>query len=129
MREVVTGGVRAWLRLEGAVALVLSVWLYLILGGNVWLLVPLVLLVDVSMVGYVLGPRVGAVTYNTLHTWAPGLVLLGLGAWTREDAFAVAGAILTAHVGMDRVFGYGLKYPTSFADTHLGRIGRPHETA
>ncbi|HET8568702.1 MAG TPA: DUF4260 family protein [Candidatus Limnocylindria bacterium] len=25
---------------------------------------------------------------------------------------------------MDRLFGYGLKYPTSFSDTHLGRIGR-----
>ena len=75
--------------------------------GNPWLLVPLVLAVDVSMVGYLANPRVGAVTYNALHSWLPGL-----------------GAILVAHVGMDRLLGYGLKYPTSFADTHLGRIGR-----
>jgi hypothetical protein len=25
---------------------------------------------------------------------------------------------------MDRALGYGLKLPTSFQDTHLGRIGR-----
>jgi hypothetical protein len=35
-----------------------------------------------------------------------------------------AGAILVAHSGMDRMAGYGLKLPTSFKDTHMGRIGR-----
>jgi hypothetical protein len=25
---------------------------------------------------------------------------------------------------MDRTSGFGLKYPTAFGDTHLGRIGR-----
>jgi hypothetical protein len=35
-----------------------------------------------------------------------------------------AGAALLAHIGGDRLLGYGLKYPTSFQDTHLGRIGR-----
>jgi len=34
--------------------------------------------------------------------------------------------IWTAHIGFDRVQGYGLKYPTAFSDTHLGRIGRPN---
>jgi len=38
--------------------------------------------------------------------------------------FAIAGAVLVAHVGMDRAAGYGLKLSTSFHDTHLGRIGR-----
>jgi hypothetical protein len=32
--------------------------------------------------------------------------------------------VLLAHVGMDRALGYGLKLPTDFRDTHLGRIGR-----
>jgi hypothetical protein len=35
----------------------------------------------------------------------------------------MAAVLLVAHVGMDRAFGYGLKYPTAFQDTHLGRIG------
>jgi Domain of unknown function (DUF4260) len=121
---VVTGAVRALLRLEGGVALVLAVVLYLTQGGNAWLLVPLILAVDVSMVGYLAGPRTGAVTYNLLHSWVPGLIVIGLGWWLASAALVMTGAILTAHVGMDRLFGYGLKYPTAFADTHLGRIGR-----
>jgi hypothetical protein len=28
-----------------------------------------------------------------------------------------------AHVGFDRMLGYGLKYGTGFGDTHLGRKG------
>ena len=27
-------------------------------------------------------------------------------------------------IGIDRALGYGLKFPTAFGDTHLGRIGR-----
>jgi Domain of unknown function (DUF4260) len=36
-------------------------------------------------------------------------------------AMAVA-LIWFAHIGMDRTVGYGLKYPTSFKDTHLQRV-------
>jgi hypothetical protein len=30
--------------------------------------------------------------------------------------------IWTAHIGVDRLLGFGLKYPTRFQDTHLQRI-------
>jgi hypothetical protein len=36
----------------------------------------------------------------------------------------VLALIWAAHVGFDRMLGYGLKYPTAFGDTHMGRIGR-----
>ena len=121
---MVTGAVRSLLRLEGGAALLLAGAFYLAQGGSAWLLVPLILAVDLSMVGYLASPRVGAVTYNLLHNWVPGLLLLGLGWWLENGALLTAGAVLAAHVGMDRLFGYGLKYPTSFAETHLGRIGR-----
>jgi hypothetical protein len=32
--------------------------------------------------------------------------------------------IWLAHIGFDRMLGYGLKYQSGFGDTHLGRIGR-----
>jgi Domain of unknown function (DUF4260) len=32
------------------------------------------------------------------------------------------GLIWLAHIGIDRVLGYGLKYPTGFKDTHLSRV-------
>jgi hypothetical protein len=33
--------------------------------------------------------------------------------------------VWAAHIGFDRGLGYGLKYPSAFGDTHLGRIGKP----
>jgi hypothetical protein len=36
----------------------------------------------------------------------------------------LAGTILLGHSSLDRVLGYGLKYPDSFQNTHLGVIGR-----
>ena len=32
--------------------------------------------------------------------------------------------ILFAHISMDRIFGYGLKFNDSFFNTHLGKIGK-----
>jgi hypothetical protein len=84
----------------------------------------LLLVPDLSAVGYLRGPRLGAFTYNVVHNWALGLVVLGIGLATNVVSVAIAGAVLIAHVGMDRAVGYGLKLPTSFQDTHLGRMGR-----
>jgi len=122
--HAVRGLPRLLLRVEGAAALVAGAALYLHLGGGILWLVPLLLVVDVSMAGYLAGPRVGAVVYNAAHNWALGLAVLGLAWWLAAPALALAGAILVAHTGMDRLAGYGLKYPTSFGDTHLGRIGK-----
>lgn len=120
---MVTGAVRTLLRLEGGAVLALVVAIYFAQGGSPWLFVPLVIAVDLSMIGYLAGPRVGAATYNLLHSWVPGAVLIMLGFSLTNGTATIAGTVLAAHVGMDRLFGYGLKYPTAFADTHLGRIG------
>ena len=115
---------RTWLRLEGAAALAAGIALYGWLGAPWLAVLPLLLVPDISMVGYLRGPRLGALTYNLFHNWAIGLAVLGLGLASGIGAVSVAGAILIAHVGMDRALGYGLKLPTSFQDTHLGRIGK-----
>jgi hypothetical protein len=36
---------------------------------------------------------------------------------------AAIGAVFVAHSGMDRLARHGLKLPSSFKDTRLGRIG------
>lgn len=118
------GAVRTWLRLEGLAAFAAGLALYVASGGNWLFIVPLILLPDISAAGYLVGPRVGAFTYNALHTWVPGIVTLGIGVWLASSTVVMAAAILIAHVGMDRAAGYGLKLPTSFQDTHLGRMGR-----
>jgi len=70
------------------------------------------------------GSRPGAITYNLVHNLAMALIVLAIGWFAAIAPLALAGAILVAHVGMDRSLGYGLKLPTDFKDTHLGRIGR-----
>ena len=124
LRGMTEGAVRAWLRIEGLVAFGAGLGLYAMSGGNWLLLVPLLLVPDLSAAGYLLGRPVGTFTYNLLHTWAPGLIVLGLSVALSAPALQIVAAILIAHVGMDRAVGYGLKLPTSFQDTHLGRIGR-----
>jgi uncharacterized protein DUF4260 len=119
-----TGAVRTWLRLEGLAAFVIGVALFGSSGGNWLFLIPLLLLPDVSAIGYLAGLRIGTFTYNLVHNWVPGFVTLGIGVWLASPAVMLAAAILIAHVGMDRAVGYGLKLPSSFHDTHLGRMGR-----
>ena len=121
----VTGQPRVWLRAEGVVAAVVGIAAWGALnGGNVLWLILGVLAVDISMVGYLAGPRLGALTYNVAHNWATALVVLLAGFVSTTPPLELCGIVLLVHVGVDRALGYGLKYPTSFQDTHLGRIGR-----
>lgn len=120
-----TPWVRWWLRAEGVSAVGLGWVAWSSVGGELLWFIPLLLVPDISMVGYLRGPHLGAITYNLAHNWLTGGVVLGLGAWLAVTPLVLAGAVLVAHTGLDRLFGYGLKYPTSFQDTHLGRIGKP----
>jgi hypothetical protein len=116
------GTVGFWLRAEGLAALVAGLALYGALGGQWLLALPLLLAPDLSALGYLGGTRIGAFTYNLVHNWAIGLAALGLGIRLDATPLLLLGAILVAHVGMDRLAGYGLKYPTFFKDTHLQRV-------
>lgn len=112
------------LRIESVAVFAAGVVTYLALGGPLILLLPALLAPDLSAVGYLAGPRVGAIIYNAVHNFALAVLLLAAG-WVIETPWlAPAGAIVAAHVGMDRALGYGLKLASGFGDTHLGRIGR-----
>ncbi len=115
---------RGWLRLEAFVVGLVGAVLYARLGGDWIWFVPAFLLVDVSAVGYLRGPRLGALTYDAAHNWAVGFAILGVGLAADLPLVALAGSVLIAHVGLDRTLGYGLKLGSGFKDTHLGRIGR-----
>ena len=116
--------IRPWLRAEGAAAFAAGLAGFLFLGLPWWAFALLLLVPDVSMVGYLRGPRAGAIVYNVVHDLATGVTIAGVGLAIGSVPLAAAGAILVAHSGMDRLAGYGLKFPDSFHDTHLGRIGR-----
>ena len=115
--------IRPWLRVEGLAIFAAGLTGFLYLGLPWWAFVLLLIVPDISMAGYVGGPRVGAIVYNLAHDLAAGVAIAGLGLATGSVPIAAAGAILVAHSGMDRAAGYGLKLPSSFKDTHLGRIG------
>ena len=118
----VGGAPRVWLRIEGLAILALAVWLYA-RGGHSWVLFAVLFFApDASFAGYLGGPRVGAAAYNALHGYV-GPALLAAASLAMGAAPAVA-LVWAAHVGFDRALGYGLKYPSGFGDTHLGRIGR-----
>jgi hypothetical protein len=117
-------GVASILRAEHLALIVAGVVVYLANGGMLILLVPLLLAPDLSMAGYLGGPRLGAVTYNAVHNLVLALAALGIGWWFGVGWLVLLGAVLIAHVGGDRALGYGLKLPSDFRDTHLGRIGR-----
>jgi hypothetical protein len=118
--------IRPWLRAEGLATFGAGLAGFLFLGLPWWAFVLLLIVPDLSMVGYTRGPRVGAIVYNLAHDVATGVAIAGLGLAIGSVPVAAAGAILVAHSGMDRMAGYGLKFPSSFKDTHLGRIGRGH---
>lgn len=107
------------LRLEGAFVLLAAGVGYAFLGAPWWLFVVLLLAPDVFMAGYLAGPRLGALVYNAGHTYAVPMAL-GAVAFGLDHALTGAVALIwTAHVGMDRALGYGLKHPSGFHDTHL----------
>jgi hypothetical protein len=117
-------GVKAILRLEGAAALAAAVALYAHAGLSWPLFALLILAPDLSMFAYLIGPRAGAAAYNLVHTYALGVPLALAGYFLASPIGLALGLIWIAHIGMDRMLGYGLKYASGFRDTHLGRIGR-----
>ena len=123
MHTPVSGTPRLLLRLEGLVVLVASIAAYAAIDGS-WTLFALLLLVpDLAMIGYLSGPRVGAITYNAVHTYAaPALVGVLAYAGLLEGGWRYC-LIWIAHIAMDRALGFGLKFSSAFADTHLGVAG------
>jgi hypothetical protein len=120
----VSGAPRLWLRLEGTVLLTGSIVAYAGTHQSWWLFALLVLVPDVAIAAYLRGNRVGAHLYNLAHATPVPATLLVIG-WSQHRAIIVGvGLVWTAHIGLDRLMGYGLKYGDHFQHTHLGCLGR-----
>jgi hypothetical protein len=110
------------LRLEGLALFVGALVVYFDQGFGWLALLILFLAPDLSFAGYLAGPRIGAWAYNTLHTTVGPIALAAVGVVSDTDWCVQLALIWLAHIGLDRVLGYGLKYPTAFKDTHLNRV-------
>lgn len=124
MSGATAGTVRLILRLEGLCVLLAAAAAYSRSGFG-WNTFALFFLVpDVSFLGYLAGPKVGAISYNLAHSYVGAVACLAAGTLLPAPALLCAGIIWCAHIGFDRALGYGLKYSAGFGFTHLGRIGR-----
>ncbi|MBX2980634.1 MAG: DUF4260 domain-containing protein [Flavobacteriales bacterium] len=100
-----------------------------------WIYLLLLLGPDISMLGYLVSSRVGAVAYNLFHHKGLAMLFLAAGlasfvsepfmrGGAMEQNLILVGLILYGHASMDRIFGYGLKFGDNFHHTHLGWIGK-----
>jgi hypothetical protein len=96
--------------------------LYFDAGYGWLLLVVLFLAPDLSMLGYAAGPRIGTLAYDVVHTYVGPIALGVMGVLGGSELAIQLALIWTAHIGLDRLLGYGLKYPTGFKDTHMQRV-------
>jgi len=113
------------LRLEGLAVAAVSALLYARTGAHWWLFAALWLLPDLSMLGYLLSPCIGARIYNAYHNYVPAAVLALCALVLRTHGLLLQIALIWAnHIGVDRMLGYGLKYAEGFGWTHLGRLGK-----
>lgn len=110
------------LHFEGLAVLLLSVYFYSYLEFSWLLFIILLFAQDISMVGYLVNNKVGTIMYNIVHTYSLPIGLIFLGILITKPFILAIGLIASAHIGMDRMIGFGLKYPTGFKHTHLDRI-------
>lgn len=110
------------LKLEEFFELGLAIYLFSQLDYDWWWFLVLILTPDIGMLGYLVNPKVGAFTYNLFHHKGIAIAIYLLGTYLGDQMLMLIGVILFGHSAMDRFFGYGLKYPDSFKNTHLGRI-------
>ena len=110
------------LRLEGLAVVAAAVVLYFHEDFGWILFVALILAPDLSFAGYAFGPKVGAIAYDTVHTEFFAVALGTVGVVADSSAATKIALIWLAHIGADRLLGYGLKYPTAFKDTHFSRV-------
>ena len=113
---------RILLHLEGFAAMVVACALYGHYHFSLTWFAAAFLVPDLGMIGYLVGRKVGAASYNAVHTYLVPLAFLALVVLTGHRNLMWMPLVWIAHIGFDRALGYGLKYGDSFNSTHLGRV-------
>lgn len=110
------------LHLEGAALFALSFSIYYRNGYRWWLFAALFLLPDVFMLGYLVNLKWGSSLYNLVHTLTGPVIVVLFCLYRMDLSLLPCALIWAAHIGFDRMLGFGLKYPTLFKDTHLQHV-------
>jgi len=118
----VTGKPLLWLRAEGLTLFATALLLYSATHQRWWLVPAVILVPDLFMLGYIGGSRIGAAVYNVGHSYPlPALTSLA-GLAGHHPLVLALGLVWLAHIGMDRMAGFGLKYDSGFQRTHLSGL-------
>lgn len=112
------------LKVEELAQFILGIFLFSQLDFAWWWFPALILLPDIGMIGYAFNTQIGALIYNIFHNKGIAIAVYLAGMFLSNPILSLIGIILFSHSAMDRIFGYGLKYPDSFKNTHLGKIGK-----
>jgi hypothetical protein len=115
-------GPKLWLHLEGFAVLATAVILYAQYNYSWWLFAALILAPDLAMVGYLANARIGGIVYNIFHNYLVVLAFLQIAYFTASPLAWAIGFIWMAHIGLDRLTGYGLKYDDQFKHTHMDEV-------
>lgn len=109
-------------RLENGMTFALCFYIYIQLGFPIWLFFVLLLVPDMTMIGYALNEKIGAIVYNVGHSFTLPLLFTLFSFYFSNDYLLLISIIWIAHIFMDRLFGFGLKYQESFKNTHIQRL-------
>jgi hypothetical protein len=113
---------RLLLHIEGAAVLLAAcIFYHQVHGSWIWFAV-LFLAPDFFMLGYLANKKVGALVYNLAHTYTAPVLVFSILWFSGATSYFWLTLIWLAHIGWDRLIGYGLKYETAFKDTHLQRV-------
>lgn len=93
-----------------------------LLGLSWWVWALLFFAPDISMLGYLINTRIGAVCYNIFHHKGIAIIVIAIGYIMNVEISLTIGILLFAHSSFDRIWGYGLKYEDNFKNTHLGML-------
>lgn len=112
------------LRLEGFTVFVLALAIYWHQSFSWALFWSTILLPDLALLGYLVNSKVGAIAYNITHSKLLPCALALVSVANGDALFLSLALVWFVHIGIDRLLGYGLKYPEGFKITHLGVIGQ-----
>lgn len=109
-------------RIENGVAFAISFYIYIQLDFPIWLFFVLLLVPDITMIGYTINKKIGAVVYNFGHSFILPLLFALAYFYFLKDYLLIISIIWLAHIFMDRLLGFGLKYKDSFNETHIQKL-------
>jgi len=113
---------RTFMHVDGLALLAGSLVFYANLNFN-WVTFALLLFTpDLPLILYGVNKQMASIAYNLVHSLVFPILLLVTSHFADNIVGIQLSLIWLAHIGMDRVFGYGFKYLGRMKETHFSRV-------